>query len=665
MIGTDSSPEQQTLTTQQAIDLAVQHHNAGRLPEAESICQQILKSDPNQPVALHLLGVIAHQVGKHDIAVDLITMALAIKPDFADAYSNLGNALQGLGKLDEAVASFHKALAIKPDFAMAHNNLGAVLKELGKLDEAVASYHKALDIKPDFAEAHSNLGLALQELGKLDEAMASYHKALAIKPDYAEVHYNLGNSFKELGKLDEAVASYHKALVIKPDYAEAHNNLGNAFKDLGKLDEAVTSYHKALAIKPDYVEVHSNLIFTMLYFPSTTGGTILKEALRWDQQHGNRGEVAKHDNKLDPERLLRIGYVSGDFRQHAVSYLLEPLLAGHDHEEVELFCYAEVLRPDLVTERFKGHADHWRSTIGLSDEKLADIIRADMIDIVVDCTGHTANSRLRALTRKPAPVQVSHFSMYGSTSGVKAMDYVLSDCVLTPPGFEDQFSEEVVILPHGAFAFRPDPDWPEVETPPPTGGGPLFACVGDPVRIGPATTALWARLLEMVPGSRILFKHGAYGDPKTREAWHGKFKELGNHLIFEGVDGGWARNMDVYGRVDVVLDTLPMSGGSSCIIPLWMGVPVITMAGPYYGHRYGSAMVTLADMADFSAEDPEDYLRIASDLANDPERRTSLRHTMRDTIKASHILDARGCAADIEAAYRKMWRAWCEGVSRP
>ncbi len=249
---------QQTLTIQQAIDLAVQHHNAGRLPEAEGIYTQVLQAEPNQPVALHLLGVIAQQMGKNDIAVDFISKALAIKPDYAEAHSNLGNAFIELGRLDEAVASHNKALAIKPS-AIAHYNLGNALKALGKLDEAVANYNKALAIKPDFAEAHSNLGDVLHKLGKLDEAVANYNKALAIKPDYAEALSSLGNALQDLNKLDEAVANYNKALAVKPDFAIAHYNLGNTLHRLGKLDEAVASYNKALAIKPDFAIAHYNL----------------------------------------------------------------------------------------------------------------------------------------------------------------------------------------------------------------------------------------------------------------------------------------------------------------------------------------------------------------------------------------------------------------------
>jgi tetratricopeptide (TPR) repeat protein len=251
--------QQQTLTIQQAIDLGVEHHNVGRLPEAESIYQQILQAEPNQPAAMHLLGLIAHQVGKNDIAVELIGKALAIIPDYAEAHNNLGNALKEQGKIGEAICSYHKALAVKPDYAEAHYNLGWALQEQEEMDDAVTKYRKALDIKPDFAEAHNNIGNIQKNLGMLDDAVTSYLRALAIMPDYAAVHNNLGNALLELNQYEEAVNSFHKAISIKPDLAEAHNNIGNAYHEQGNIDEAVDSFYRALAVKPDYSEVQYNL----------------------------------------------------------------------------------------------------------------------------------------------------------------------------------------------------------------------------------------------------------------------------------------------------------------------------------------------------------------------------------------------------------------------
>jgi tetratricopeptide (TPR) repeat protein len=254
-----TTTEGQTLTIHQAVDLAVQYHNAGDLKKAENIYQQILQVDPNQPVALHLLGVIAHQSGKNDIAIDLIEKALAIKPDYVEAYSNLSNALADLGRLDEAVAFCRKAIAIKPDYPEAHSNLGKTLQELGKSDEAVNNYKKALALKPDYAEAYNNLGRVLLTLGQLDEAIESYNNAIIIKPNFTEAHFNMGNIFFELGNLDEAITSFNEAISIKPDYAEAHFNLGNALQGLGKLDESVSIYNNAITIRPDYAEAYNNL----------------------------------------------------------------------------------------------------------------------------------------------------------------------------------------------------------------------------------------------------------------------------------------------------------------------------------------------------------------------------------------------------------------------
>ena len=253
------SEQEQVLTIQQAIDLAIQHHKAGRLPQAEAIYQRILDSNPNHSTALHLLGMIAHHEGKNNLAVDLITKSLAIEPDYTEAHSNLGRVFQHLGKLDDAISSFQKAIALKPAYANAHNNLGTAFRNLGQLDDAVESYRKALAINPDFVEAHSNLGLTLQDLGRLIEAVASHYKALSLKPDYAELHNNAGVALSALGRLQDAVASYREALSYKPDYAEAHYNLGNVLKDLGRLDEAVGCYYRALDLNPGSIEANNNL----------------------------------------------------------------------------------------------------------------------------------------------------------------------------------------------------------------------------------------------------------------------------------------------------------------------------------------------------------------------------------------------------------------------
>ena len=406
-------------------------HQVRRHDVAVELIGQAIRRNGQNPFYFSNLGNALQAQGKLDEAVAAYRRAIGIKPDYAEAHSNLGNALTNQGKLDEAIAAYRRAIGIKPDYAEAHSNLGNALTNQGKLDEAIAAYRRAIGIKPDYAEAHSNLGNALTNQGKLDEAVAAYRRAIGIKPDYAEAHSNLGNALRDQGKLDEAIAAYRQAIAstptcrsafqprhraaaqgkldeaiaacrraigIKPDYAEAHSNLGNALQDQGKLDEAIAAYRRAIGIKPDYAEAHSNLLFCLNCHDKVTADQLFAEHREWGARFGRQApRPTAYANDREAGRRLRIGYVSPDFRLHSVAYFVEPLLKGHDRQAVEVFCYAEVLRPDTVTARLQELADHWLVTVGLSDDELAERIRADGIDILVDLAGHTANNRLRRI----------------------------------------------------------------------------------------------------------------------------------------------------------------------------------------------------------------------------------------------------------------------------
>jgi predicted O-linked N-acetylglucosamine transferase (SPINDLY family) len=338
---------------------------------------------------------------------------------------------------------------------------------------------------------------------------------------------------------------------------------------------------------------------------------------------------------------------------------LEPLLAGHNKENFEIFCYAEVSKPDDMTERFKEYADHWRSTVELDDDELEKQIRDDAIDVIIECTGRTNNNRLTALSRKPAPIQVSYFTMHGRTTGMVSMDYAIGDRALIPPEYEDQFSEKVIHLEHGAFPFLPDAIWPEVAPPREDDEGRIFACVGDPARISASTVDLWARLLDRVPGAQLILKHQSYDDPQTLVHWQRKFEKLGDRVVFEDLEGGWGRHMEIYGRIDVILDTIPMSGGTTCAIPLWMGVPVVNIASHYTGHRVGMSIIINSGFSEFVAESDEEYLKIASELINDRKRLATFRSEIREKMSKAPICNIRAQVKDLESALREMWKAWC------
>ena len=313
---------------------------------------------------------------------------------------------------------------MKPDAAEIHNNLGIALQAKGALSKAVDTFQRAIALKADFAEAHNNLGNALRTLRQLDKAVAVLHRAIALNPAYAEAHNNLGLALQWQNQIDQAIAAFQRALQIQPDYAEAHNNLGTAWKDYGKLDEAIAEYRRALEIDPRHAKAHSNLILTALYHPGWDEHAVREQCARWEQQHAwpLRKFIERHGNLPDPDRPLKVGYVSADFRDHVVGRNVLPLFEHHDRERFEVFCYSGVVPPDAMTERFRKLVAGWRETAGITDEGLARMIRIDGIDILVDLALHTGPNALFMFARKPAPVQVS-FAGYPGRTGLSAIEY--------------------------------------------------------------------------------------------------------------------------------------------------------------------------------------------------------------------------------------------------
>ena len=653
-------------------DFAEAHSNLGstlnelgRLDEAVASYHKALAIKPDYPVAHSNLGNALHCLERLDEAVASYHKALAIKPDLAEAHSNLGNVLLDLGRLDEAVASYRKALTIQPDYAEAHSNLGNVLLDLGRLDEAVASYRKALTIQPDFAEAHSNLGNVLQSLGRLEDAVASCQKAIAIQPDYAEGHCNLGSTLKELGRLDEALASYHKALAIKPDYPMAHSNLGNVLQDLGRLDEAVASYRKALAIKPDFVEAHSNLLVTMPFMSCFDGAAVFAAACRagtvFESPFADRLTI-RHANTPDQERRLRVGYLLSSNTTLAKN--IEPVFKAHRRDRVSVHVYAHVANPDDVTWRLKELADSWVFVHGLSDDQLAARIAGDGIDILVDPVGHWAGNRLVVFARKPAPIQVSYLSQ-GLTTGLSAMDYTISDRWLNFNGAMQSFAtEQVVELPSGFEVKVLDWDLPVGEAPSTANGFITFSSFNNPAKISDASLRLWAAVLAPLPTARLLIKGKWLDQPKKRALLS---KRLTDHGIpaertdFRGFVPG-PDHLAVHNLADIALDTIPFAGGQTTIDALWMGVPVVTLIGDTACGRYGYSHLNRIGHPELAARSEAEFVEIALALTGDPDRLRNYRQTLRPALRASSLVDASLHVAELEEAYRVMWRRWCDGL---
>jgi predicted O-linked N-acetylglucosamine transferase (SPINDLY family) len=584
-------------TIDQTIQIAIQHHQSGRLAEAERIYRQILAQDPNHPEVLKLLGVLAAQVGKSDAGMELIRRAIRLKPDDAEA----------------------------------HNNLGVILRNKGKFAEAVAAYRQAIRLKPDFAEAHNNLGIALVDVGQLDEAMAAYRQAIR----------------------------------LKPEYAKAYNNLGNALKDVGQLDEAIAAQQQAVRLNPFHAGLHSNLVFTVQYLPSYDGRMIQEELGRWNRRHAEplKKLIQPHTNDRDPDRRLRIGYVSPDFRAHVVGQNLLPLLCHHDRRQMEIFCYSDVLGPDTLTEQLRGYADVWRSIVGLTDSQVVDLIRQDQIDVLVDLALHTAENRLVVFAHKPAPVQVTYLGYCGS-AGMDAMDYRLSDPYLDPKESDlSCYRERTIRLPetywcYGVAGATPEPSPPPVATM----GYVTFGCLNNFAKVSPPARDLWAEILRGLPRSRlIVHSHPGAHLEAVRERFAGKGISP-DRLEFPSWQP-WPQYVQRYGRIDIALDPFPWGGGITTCDALWMGVPVVSLVGRTAVGRGGASILANVGVPELIAPTPQQYVQIATDLARDLPRLAELRRTLRARMQASPLMDAARFARNVEAAYRQMWRGWCGAVS--
>ena len=628
---------------------------------ALAVFQKTTELLPKDAEARNNLGNALKAIGQLEDAVASYAQALEINPAYADAHYNLGVTLHDLGRLDDALIHYRRALEIRPVFADACFSLGNVLKALGQLDGALASYRRSLEINPAKAEAHGNLGIVLQELGQLDGAVVSFRRALEIRPDFAEAYYNLGNALKDQGHLEGAVTSYARALELKPCFAEAHNNLGSALQELGQLDGALASYAQALACKPDYAEAHSNLLFTLNFHPGKGREEIFAACREYDARFGlpHREQWQPHGNSRDAHRRLRIGYVSPDFRRHAVAYFAEPIFANHDKSRVEIFCYAEVKREDEYSERFRHLADHWHSTVGLSDDAVAQMIRDHRIDILVDLAGHTRGNRLSVFARKPAPLQVTYLGYPGST-GLSAMDYRITDRHADPEGSEAYYSERLLRLPDSLCCYRPAADMPETSPLPALEHGYLtFGSFNNANKIDPQTLELWAALLRALPTARLMML--VVPDGETRLRLTRRFAELGidaQRLAFHGKLPA-AEFFRKFREVDLALDPVLVSGGTTTCESLWMGVPVLALAGERFITRVSYSFLSSAGLGDFAAATAEGYVRVAAHLAENLPLLAEIRAGLREHLKATPLTDEASFTRNLENLYRVIWEKWC------
>jgi predicted O-linked N-acetylglucosamine transferase (SPINDLY family) len=635
----------------------------GQFDEAIAACRQAIALRPDYAEAHNNLGNALAANGEVDEAIAVFGQTIALNSRLPEAQNNLGNALKEKGQVDEAIAAYRQAIALRPNYAEAYNNLGVILADQGQLDEAIAAYHQTIAFNPNLPGAYNNLGNALKGKAQLDQAIAAYRQAIALRPDYPEAHSNLGNSLRDKGQVDEAIAACRQAIVLRPDYPEAHNNLGNALRDRGELDEAIAAFRQAIALKPSYVEADSNLVYSLHLHADYDAEAIARENRRWNRQHAEplRKYIVRHSNEPVPDRRLRIGYVSADFCAHSSAFFLVPLLEHHDPQQVELFCYAHVPQPDAITSRLRQRAAGWRSTVGLSDEQVAEQIRQDRIDILVDLKLHTANNRLLVFARKPAPVQATWLGCPAST-GLRTMDYRLSDPYLDPPGVDESvYSEQTIRLPDTFWCYDPLDGRDNVVNSLPAleSGFVTFGCLNSFSKINHQLLGMWSQVLGQVANSRLLLlaPQGSH-----RQRMLDRFGQDGitpGRIEFVSSQPR-PRYLETYHRIDVGLDSFPCNGHTTSLDSFWMGVPVVTLVGQRGFARAGWSQLSNLGMGELAGQTTQQFVRIAVELAKDLPRLEELRSTLRRRMEQSPLMDAPRFARNIEAAYRRMWQSWCE-----
>jgi len=651
------------------LDAAIRLHESGDLTGAERCYAALLRSDASDPDATHLLGLIAHQRGDHATAVAQIGAAIALKSDKPVYHYNLGNALAALGRLQAAVESFRAATKLDPSHVSARSNLAHALGQSGRHAEAAGEYRQLLQLQPS-ATARIALARALIQCADADIAAAHYYDdAVALlqlawqeAADPNAAHLALAYCHRQRKRWTEAADHYQAASALRPGDPAVHNDLANCYNQLGRIAEAILHYRETFRLAPDFPAAQASVLACLNYDPHCSPEQAAAEHRRWAGQVAAPfyPGIVHFDHDRSPERRLRVGYVSPDLRRHPVSAIFAPILAAHDRNQVEVTCYYNFAGEDVVTLRLKAMAEHWRAVSGIDDDALCEQIRADRIDILVDLAGHTTDNRLLAFARKPAPIQVSWLG-YFNTTGLATMDYFLSDPWSSPAGQEHCFVEQLLRLPHTRFCYQPPEYMPGVSPlPAEKNGNVTFGCLNNLSKLNERVLALWSEVLRAVPQASLRVQASALDDAPNRRrfgelcAQHGIAPERLELQGFAPIEQAPAS----YADIDIALDPFPFCGGMTSLEALWLGVPVITLAGRTIASRQSTSMLMNLGLPGLIAENAAQYVDIAARLARDLPRLAEMRARLRPRFAASPLMDYSGFARNLEAAYRDMWLGW-------
>jgi predicted O-linked N-acetylglucosamine transferase (SPINDLY family) len=634
---------------------------SGNLEASIAVQEKLVAASGESSDALVTLAETLHEAGRIDQCIGVFDRAIARGAGNASIFNTLSTAHFQLGQNEQAIATARKALEYDANFVPAMINVSKALRSAGHFAESEAACRNAIKQAPGYAGAYCNLALVLNESGEFNRAIHAADKAISLQREMVEAHVERARSLRGMRRLDEAAVACRNALAVRPDNATANLLLSICLADTGRLSEAISVLRERTRQKPADFCSQGNLSLYLHYDEQASRADIFAAAREYDQRFcGRLRQTRVFENNCDPNRRLRVGYMSPDFRDHVVGLNILPFLREHDHERYEIFCYSSVIKPDAYTAKMKGYADVWRDIAALGDGDASELVRGDGIDVLVDLSLHTAGNRLLVFARKPAPVQVT-FAGYPSSTGLKAIDYRLTDPYLDPPGSSDEFySERSFRLPHSFWCFEAQASDPSVnELPALEAGHVTFGCLNTFRKISPATWGRWARVLHAVPGSELMVM-----------APEGSARETATRILEgQGIDPYRFRfvsakprsqYMSLYHRIDIGLDTLPYNGHTTSLDSYWMGVPVVTLVGKTVVGRAGLSQATNLGLTELVAYSEEEFVAIAAKLAGDLKHLAALRRGLREQMLSSPLCDAKGFTRGIEGAYRQMWQTWCE-----
>lgn len=682
------------------------HGALGDFARAETCCRKALTQAPGQPMLHYNLGIALLRQERPAEARAAFQTAVDLRPDYPEALTGLGDASFRAGEFNDAVRFYRKSLSIAGNQPQTFHNLALAAMQTadqsnaeqyfeqatalapametawigwsrfllgkGNSGRAIAILEKAISQLPDSADLRYQHGYAKHHAGRYEEAMTSFGHCLRLVSRHRDALFARSMLLRQLGRLSDAMQDLRALIETDPRDARAHAGLAGLYKDEGRINDALAHGRKAVELDPGNAEFHGNLIMNMHYGEGIAPSEVFDAHRAWGLAHAaSAHKSTRLVNSPDPERALRIGYFSPDFKEHSVAYFIAPILAHHNRARCTVFCYSNLPpeREDPMTEQLRVRADVWREISAMTDDDAAALVGADGIDILVDLAGHTAGNRLGVFARRAAPVQMTWIG-YPGTTGVPAMDYRLTDAVADPdPNADRNYTEKLLRIPQGFLCYAPPPKTPEPAPPPHESKGFVtFGSFNNLAKLNDSLMRWWAAILDAIPDSRLVLKAGALADDTVRARIHASFSRLGIDIrrieLLSWVPTA-AGHLGHYGQVDVALDTFPYNGTTTTCEALWMGVPVVTRSGMTHASRVGASLLSNIGLSELIADTADRYVEVAVALAHDLSRMRELRKTLRDRMRGSPVMDGRGFCDRLETCYRDAWWRWCSNQKAP